>query len=308
MAQTVLPFPPRNRETAPMSLIHEALQKAEAERRAGDLPALLSITAARQQPQRRGGILLPAVVAAAVLAAAVYVNRDLIRPGADASALVPATAPTPAATRTERAQTPPAAAKGPAPVRSTRAQAPAVDVFSAAQSDAIAAKLGMRAESTALGTVQPRATAVAPTPRGKPLPDPEPELAPAPAEAIPVLSETPPPQIIAVPEPDVAVPAVAVADADQKEITPPPVVAALAATALPMMFELPLATRKALPALKVTMFVYSEDRSRRFAIIDGKRVNENGVMGNDLSLIEIQRDGMVLDFRGSRFLLPRLGR
>lgn len=306
MAQTVLPFPPRNRETAPMSLIHEALQKAEAERRAGDLPALLSITAARQQPQRRGGILLPAVVAAAVLAAAAYVNRDLIRPGADAAALAPTTEAEPAPARAPRVQTPPAAAKGLAPARSAPAQAPAVDVASAVQSDAIAEKLGLRAASNESSAAPPRATAGTPVPRGKPLP------APAKAQA-PVLSETPKQPIVAVPEheiavPALAVPAVAVAKADQREIAAPPVVAAAAGTALPMMFELPLATRKALPALKVTMFVYSEDRSRRFAIIDGKRVNENGVMGNDLSLIEIQRDGMVLDFRGSRFLLPRLGR
>lgn len=306
MAQTVLPFPSRNRETAPMSLIHEALQKAEAERRAGELPALLSITAARQRPQRRGGILLPSVLAAAVLAAAAYVNRDLIRPGADSTALAPNTEVEPAATRAPRAQTPPAAARGPTPARSAPARAPAVDVSSAVQSDAIAEKLGLRAASTAPGAAQPGETEVARVPREKPLPEP----APAKASA-PVLSETPAQPIVAMPEPqvaapEVAVPAVAVAKADQKEGAVSPVGAT--ATALPMMFELPLGMRKALPALKVTMFVYSEDRARRFAIIDGKRVNENGVMGNDLNLIEIQRDGMVLDFRGTRFLLPRLGR
>ncbi|MBP7623032.1 MAG: general secretion pathway protein GspB, partial [Xanthomonadales bacterium] len=79
-------------------------------------------------------------------------------------------------------------------------------------------------------------------------------------------------------------------------------------TAVPMLFELPLATRQALPPLKVTMRVYHQDPTLRFAIIDGKRVNEQGVVGNELNLIEIQRDALLLEYRGTRFLLPRLGR
>ncbi|MBK6726980.1 MAG: general secretion pathway protein GspB [Xanthomonadales bacterium] len=279
-----------------MSLIHEALQKAEAERRAGELPALLSITATRQRPQRRGGILLPAVVAAAVLAAAAYVNRDLIRPGDDATALAPTTEAEPAPARASRVQTAPAAAKRLEPARSAPARAPAVDVSSAIQSDAIAAKLGLPGVSAMPGLADPEALVEAPEPSQRE------QMAPrtAPAKATPV---QPPPPIVAAAEP-----VVAVDSADEKESAAQPVATVTETPALPMMFELPLGTRKALPALKVTMFVYSEDRSRRFAIIDGKRVNENGVMGNDLNLIEIQRDGMVLDFRGTRFLLPRLGR
>ena len=75
-----------------------------------------------------------------------------------------------------------------------------------------------------------------------------------------------------------------------------------------MLFELPLATRQALPPLKVTMQVYHQDPTLRFAIIDGKRVNEQGVVGNELNLIEIERDALLLEYRGTRFLLPRLGR
>lgn len=292
----VLPFPSRNRETAPMSLIYEALQKAEAERRAGELPALLSVASVPRRAPRSGGIFWPAVLAAAVLAAAVYVNRDLIRPRADAPAPVAAAEPKPAAASVRRAPSLTTAAKESAPARTARPQAPAMDAFSAAQSDAIAAKLGLPGVSAMPGLADPEALVEAPEPSQRE------QMAPmaAPAKETPV---QPPPPIVAAVEP-----VVAVDSADEKESAAQPVATVAETPALPMMFELPLATRKALPALKVTMFVYSEDRSRRFAIIDGKRVNENGVMGNDLNLIEIQRDGMVLDFRGTRFLLPRLGR
>ncbi len=84
--------------------------------------------------------------------------------------------------------------------------------------------------------------------------------------------------------------------------------AATGSTPVQMIFELPLATRQALPPLKVTMQVFHQDPSLRFAIIDGKRVNENGVVGNELNLIEIQRDALMLEYRGTRFLLPRIGR
>ena len=78
--------------------------------------------------------------------------------------------------------------------------------------------------------------------------------------------------------------------------------------ALPYLFELPLAARQGLPAFKVTMHVYSADSSKRFAIIDGKRVGEGGILGNELNVVEIRRDAIVIEHRGTRFMLPRLGR
>ena len=94
--------------------------------------------------------------------------------------------------------------------------------------------------------------------------------------------------------PDTTIPAAAVVEA--------PV------DAVPYIFELPLETRQLLPALKVTMHVYNADTSKRFAIIDGKRVNEGGIVGNELDIVEIQRDALLLKFRQTRFLLPRIGR
>ena len=229
MAETVLPFPSRNRETASISLIHEALQKAEAERRAGELPALLSIAAPRQRPPRRGGLLGPAIVAAAVLAAAVYVNRDLIRPSADAPAPVATAEPKPAVASAPRAASLATAAKDSAPARTLRPQAPAVDAFSAAQSDAIAAKLGLPGVSAMPGLTDPEALVEAPEPSQR---EPVAPMA-APAKETPV---QPPPPIIAAVEPAVAGPVVAVDSADEKESAAQPVAAVAAAPAMPMMF------------------------------------------------------------------------
>lgn len=304
-----LPFPTRNRETARMSLIHEALQKAEAERRAGELPPLVSIsTPLRRAPRERSGPPLWIGLGVAVLAAAAYVNRDLwwsersAVADPDASAAKPMAAePAPSlkpAREVPEAATPARKPQAPLP------GAPAVDAFSAARSDLIANKLGLPSASSNM-----EVPVAQPEPQRPPASNQQPEPPPAP----PPVVTAPPAAVAAKPVAVQEAPPIPAGAPEQAATAPPPPPAETAAVPastppLPLLFELPLATRKALPALKVTMLVYSEDPSRRFAIIDGKRVNQNGVMGNDLNLIEIQRDAMVLDFRGTRFLLPRLGR
>jgi hypothetical protein len=304
----------RNGETARMSLIHEALQKAEAERRAGELPPLVSMAAT---PRRReGGTHRPLwfALGIAVLAAAAYVNRDLIRTDSDepSEQRVAATREAPekeasAATTTAAANQ---AARKPSAVQQVPAAQPVLDAFAAAQTDAIATHLG-----AGHGAVTPEVP-IEPAPNAAPASIPKPVLpvaAPSSNDEA-VAAHGPAPQ-----------PAAPVADADRQPTLPQPTLAAEpmptptpaaeteanaapAASDVPLIYELPLATRQVLPPMKVTMQVYHQDPTLRFAIIDGKRVNENGVVGNELNLIEIQRDAMLLEFRGKRFLLPRLGR
>jgi general secretion pathway protein B len=89
---------------------------------------------------------------------------------------------------------------------------------------------------------------------------------------------------------------------------PPASAAAVDATppdeALPPMAVLDPTQRAALPPLKLSMHVYDVDPARRFAIIDGQRVTEGAQMGNAI-VLEIRRDGVVLDVAGRRVLLPR---
>ncbi|HEY6940329.1 general secretion pathway protein GspB, partial [Dokdonella sp.] len=78
--------------------------------------------------------------------------------------------------------------------------------------------------------------------------------------------------------------------------------------ALPTVWELPYGTRKELPDLKLTMHVFSDAPAERFIVVEGERHVEGDDLGNGVVLREIRADGMVLDFKGQRFLYPRDGR
>ena len=68
--------------------------------------------------------------------------------------------------------------------------------------------------------------------------------------------------------------------------------------------ELPTEQRQQLPTLKLSMHVYSPEASKRFAIIDGQRVNEGSVLGTAV-VEQIRQDGVVLSVQGQFYLLPR---
>jgi len=74
--------------------------------------------------------------------------------------------------------------------------------------------------------------------------------------------------------------------------------------ALPGLATLDSATRATLPPLQLSMHVWNQDASRRFAIIDGQRLGEGGKLSGAV-VAEIRRDGVVLDIGGRQFLLPR---
>ena len=91
--------------------------------------------------------------------------------------------------------------------------------------------------------------------------------------------------------------------ATTKPAAPAPVV-----QALPTVWELPYATRKDIPAIELSMHVYSSDPKQRFVVIKGDRHAEGDEVGTDLVLKEIRQDGIVLDFKGQVFFYPRSGR
>jgi general secretion pathway protein B len=73
---------------------------------------------------------------------------------------------------------------------------------------------------------------------------------------------------------------------------------------VPPVAVLDPSTRGSLPPLKLSMHVYNPDPARRFAIIDGQRVTEGAQLGAAI-VLEIRRDGVVMDVSGRRVLLPR---
>lgn len=75
-------------------------------------------------------------------------------------------------------------------------------------------------------------------------------------------------------------------------------------SALPSLAMLGPRERSELPPYKLSMHVWASEPGKRFAIIDGHRVTE-GSMATGSVVEEIRRDGVVLNLRGRRYLLPR---
>ncbi len=73
---------------------------------------------------------------------------------------------------------------------------------------------------------------------------------------------------------------------------------------LPMINELPFATRNALPAMDLTMHLYSDDPGRRMVLLNGARAGDGDELDNGLRILAIRPDGVALEFQGTRFLLP----
>ena len=138
----------------------------------------------------------------------------------------------------------------------------------------------------------PPAIAAAPAPAPARAPPPSVDaLVQAPA-APPVQTAPAPTPVIVAPEP-AAAPAPAAASPEEAPLE-----------ALPPVAVLDPSTRSSLPAMKMSMHVYNDDPSRRFATIDGQRVIEGSRVGS-ATVVEIRRDGVVLDVGGQRVLLPK---
>ena len=81
-----------------------------------------------------------------------------------------------------------------------------------------------------------------------------------------------------------------------------------ASPGVPLLYEMPLGTRQALPPLKLSMHVYSPDPARRVVIIDGARLLEGEIVSGELKVSQITSEGVVLQLGDQVFLLPRGGR
>ena len=298
-----------------MSLILEALRKSEQQRRLGESPTLVSESAwatRRMQaaPTRRGRWLwlLLIVVLAGAAAAAWYFGRPslaaidpTLQPPATAAAPLPLPLSTPATV--ERAPSA-AATATPAPTTAALIAEPIAAAAIAPQgSDAMLAATDGR-EPAAITAQEPQATmAINPQPL---FPPPAPAALAA-ASAIALPQPAPPAAAVAAPDtaPLAAGAAPGPANAPPSAIQTP--TAAPAPGDLPYFYELALATRQALPAMQVTMHVWNADPTRRFVILDGVRASEGEPAGDSMTVLEIRRDGVVLDFRGTRFVLPNGG-
>lgn len=86
-----------------------------------------------------------------------------------------------------------------------------------------------------------------------------------------------------------------------------PAAAAESAPSAPWVWSLPLAVRQTLPKLALSMHFYSNDPSLRFVIVNDARYGEGGEIAGGVRVRSIERDGAVLEYQGNVFLLPRAG-
>lgn len=74
---------------------------------------------------------------------------------------------------------------------------------------------------------------------------------------------------------------------------------------LPSISELNLSGAQALPELHLDVHVYATKPSERFVYINMRKYHEGSVLQEGPKVERIRRDGVVLDYQGLRFILPR---
>jgi hypothetical protein len=77
------------------------------------------------------------------------------------------------------------------------------------------------------------------------------------------------------------------------------------AEVLPSINEIHLSGAQALPELHLDVHVYATQASERFVFINMRKFHEGATLEEGPTIERIRRDGVVLDYQGLRFLLPR---
>ena len=282
-----------------MSLILEALKKSEANRRLGEAPDLATPFATPRKQRSPLPVLIVLIALASV--------------GGWWFLRAPQTSEAPA---TKVAPAKPVAATVPAKPVAAPAAPPAADTRTDPSPD------DLKFVAVGPASRQPTAPAAA-MPNSRPAPAVRTEVAAgpkaAPAAAAPAVAppaaaapaKTAPPVAPVVSTaapagtPAPTAPSVVASGEGRKksenEAPPPP-----PPPSAPPYNELSYATRKDLPALKLSMHVYAPDPAARFVILNNARLVE-GEKQDDVIVREIRPDGVVLDFRGQPFFFPRDG-
>lgn len=74
---------------------------------------------------------------------------------------------------------------------------------------------------------------------------------------------------------------------------------------IPAWESLPPETRAELAAFRIEVHRWHADPAQRFVMVGGRRVDEGGVLGQELWLREIRPDGVVVQYRKLFFLRAR---
>jgi general secretion pathway protein B len=74
---------------------------------------------------------------------------------------------------------------------------------------------------------------------------------------------------------------------------------------LPTISEISLTGAQALPELHLDVHVYATQPAERFVYINMRKYHQGATLQEGPTIERIRRDGVVLDYQGLRFLLPR---
>jgi general secretion pathway protein B len=74
---------------------------------------------------------------------------------------------------------------------------------------------------------------------------------------------------------------------------------------LPSINEINLTGEQALPELHLDVHVFATKSAERFVFINMRKYHEGATLQEGPTIERIRRDGVILDYRGLRFLLPR---
>jgi len=74
---------------------------------------------------------------------------------------------------------------------------------------------------------------------------------------------------------------------------------------LPSVSELNLSGAQALPELHLDVHVYATNSAERFVFINMRKYHEGATLQEGPTIERIRRDGVILNYQGLRFLLPR---
>lgn len=79
-----------------------------------------------------------------------------------------------------------------------------------------------------------------------------------------------------------------------------------AADDIPRYGQLPAALQLQVPEFNIVAHVYSSDESQRWLNVDGAELQEGGMIGGKLTIIEIRPRDVVLDIQGTQFKVPAI--
>ena len=320
-----------------MSYILHALKKSEEERTKGSVPRVTTVHEGNGAPRTRFWAVL-AVAALVVLtgnavvlglglwggveelhpadsAAAPAGQRDAGSPVTEPAQSVPASKPAQSEPVNEPAQSAsvsepaqsasvsePASSPGPALPGVTDdgppspSAAPETAQFAALLSPAAGPGTGLEVEP------DPPAPPVVVVRRQDPAPAPPPRKPDTAMPSMPAVDPGPSPRPLAArsapPDGETAAPAEQLAALNE-----PAASETEARRSVPELWQLPSQIRSEIPALSISVHVYSPEEPRRFVIVDRRKYWEGDLLDGGLLLESILPDGVILEFRGRQFKL-----